>query len=362
VLRGRCSCGLSIGAEQHESEVGPDELALAAEIWGDLSTLLSPEKEALALSLFCWGLLLEVARARRGRDIVLREHRLVEHAAKWLKTQDFEFEASVDGIHRFLEGLNVPIHLAAAATWLDHLLTTERLSPTLASSLPIHAWREKLRAQGAPERRLRSSGLYVARERHEGLLLRNQVARSLGLSCGSMARLVDAAGITVKEDRRKERAYRLLEPVEVGKLEAFLGTYVNCVELARILGIRGRIIPRHLRKSGHLRRAPIKAGMYYLRQDVSLLLNDLHQQALPWDWSLDLLDLTDERIWRDTTASVDRELLDGLRNGTEPLYRRDSGVGLQQFGVSIALLPELQLRVRTARQATRSKRAVDVRC
>jgi hypothetical protein len=344
---------MEIGAEQHGLDVGAEEFTLASDLWGDASTLHVRESKALALSFFCWRLLLEVARARRGRDIALGGRRMVDQAAMWLKAEGLAFEASVDGVERFLGALKELIHLAAATTWLDQVLAEERSAPTVVSSLPVPAWREQLRARGAPEKRCRSSGGGVVQSGHRGVFLQNQVARSLGIGCGSMAILVKAAGIVVEEDRRDQRAYRLIAPIEAQKLEAFRAAYVNRMELPRALGVKGRHVVRHLLNSGHLRRALLEAGLYYMRHDLNALLEDLSRRALPWDPSLQLVGLAEERLWRYTTARADRQLLADLRNGNEPLYHHGRGVGLQQFGVptEVAAKHHARSRVSLVRRA-----------
>ena len=362
VLRGQCPCGLGIGGEQHEAQVGTEEFALATAIWADSMVLHSRESQALALSLLCWRLLLDVARARRGRDVSLRGRRLLEHAAEWLTAENLKLEVSIEGVGRFLSALEMPIHLAAAVACLDQLLTSEQSSPTIIAPLPLSVWREQLRAMKAPEKRLRSLGTRMRQHGDERVFFQNQVALSLGVGGGSMVKLIEAAGIVVKEHRRKQRAYRLIDETEVRKLEVFQGTYVTTFELASAFGIEGKTVLRHLRNSGHLRRSPLLVGHRYMRQDVCMLMDDLSERALPWDASLSLVALTDELLWRYTMALVDRRLLDDLRSGNEPVYRRDVGVGLQQFGVSVALMTKHHARSRKAISDSRGKRSSGAPC
>jgi len=343
VLRGNCPCGAEIGASQHGSEADSAEVLLAGKIWAAALPLSTPGGTSFALALFCWRLLMEVARARRGRDIALRDHRMIEHAAKWLSAEGLEFHVSLAGVEQFLGALKAPIHLAAAATWLDHLKTSEQASSTVLSHLPLSAWREQLRERGAPEQRLRSSGQHPAAAAHSGALLLNQVARSLGMNSSSMAGLVRAAGVEVAEERRKERAYRLVDEDGLRKLNAFRETYAGRTASALVLGV-GRTVLRHLRNSGHLKHAYLPSGKFYLKQDINRLLNDLHRHASPWNPSLKLLDLADERLWWLAAPSASCELLEDLRQGTSSVYQRDSGTGLQQFGVPVTVLARLHAR------------------
>ena len=345
-LQRTCSCGQPI-FPQHADAATEREVKLA-KVFAWASSTVSE----VSLKVFAWELLIQVARARRGRDIALADRRWGDHAAEWLQMHDMLFEATEAGIGTFLLKLPDPIHQVTATTWLTRLLEKERAEPTAMGQLPLQGWLDALRKSGAPVQRDRQLGSKSQPPKMPGYLPLQVAARRLQISTPRLRQWVTdghLAAVPVPSANHPFLMVREQDVQHCNRLHAQESPRARPLR-APWLGDIGRCARRQLRIGGLMDSTGSSRSAHDM--PVGKLLERVTAQATPRGvTSVPLVQLSDQRWWSWHGAEARCQGRQEAGDGKRPVFRDEevSGFdGLYTSADQILSLHRLSVGLRRA--------------
>lgn len=324
VLRMACICGHRISS-QNLSRVTPREVALSKAFEWDNS-----EPERSRLRSFAWKLLLQVARARRGRDITFRGRRAGDHAAEWLEVHGLPFDVSIKGITTFLASLHSPIHQAAASTWLKQLTEDQDKSMQDLQGLPLRDWLNTLSALGAPMKRDRMVGSKSRPPEMLGYYSLSAAARRFGIATTLARRWITDGSLKAISVPSVNHPFLMVREEDVAqRLQIYRNDSVRSRPL-RATNLRGigRCARRQLRVCGLV--DPTGSPRALDEMPLGEVLRALSEKAEPKitaDFSL--VELTDPQWWRLKNARALGLWLREAMNGNRPIFRDEHVNGFE---------------------------------
>lgn len=340
-LARRCRCGHELSHAQ-ASPMPAAQTSLLAAVWTSACQPRATESDAAAAAAAS-ELLLIVARARRGRDVSMKNCSEMAHAAAWLEHAGME-PPDPRCLEGWLSQLKETIHLAAAAVTLRAWIKAEQRHPTAFSGLPLARWLQVLDQRGAP-RRKRQHVPIIPPADHGPLYSVGAISRQLNVDSDAVVRRARELQMDVVEHQHGLRRFRFVSSNDAEALRESLMKEPPAPLSLRMTGL-GRTGQRRLKQTylapSPRTRWPI--GSFDPSAVLSLLQSLESAPHLPG--SSPVVPLDSPCLWRRHAAEAIRELVAQLRAGTWPL-RRTGRTGLGGFEISVEALAALRRRTRT---------------
>lgn len=340
-LARRCRCGHAL-SYAHASPVPDAQKSLLTSVWRSACQPRATEGDAAAAAVIS-ELLIIVARARRGRDVLMKNCSEMAHAAAWLQHASMD-PPDPQNFEGWLSQLKETIHLAAAAVTLRAWIKTEQQQPTALSGLPLARWLDVLDQRGAP-RRKRQHVPIIPPAAHGPLYSVGAISRQLNVASDAVVRRARELQMDVVEHQHGLRRFRFVSSNHADALRDSLRREPPASLPRRMTGL-GRTGQRRLKQT-YLAPSPgtrWPVGSFDPNAVRSLLAS---LEAAPHlSGSPPVVAMDSPCLWRWHAAEAIRELVAQLRTGMWPL-RRTGRTGLGRFEISVEALAALRRRTMT---------------